>query len=240
MTGSTESATRGPDQRVHDHVLSALDAVHDPELHAPVTSLGFVSTCRVEEGHAEVHLRLPTYFCAPNFAFLMVADAHDAVAGTTGVTEARVLLEDHFAAEAINAGVAAGSGFAESFEGEARAELDELRTLFLRKAVLAGTDLVCRSLTERSRTPEELVALDLGDVEAGPDLARLRERRRELGLPAGDEDPLLLDVETGERLPAESVTLHLRRARVTRVGVEANTSMCRGMLAHRYDITEDS
>ena len=36
-------------------------------------------------GAAEVHLRLPTYFCAPNFAFLMVADAHDAVAAVPGV-----------------------------------------------------------------------------------------------------------------------------------------------------------
>ncbi len=29
--------------------------------------------------------------------------------------------------------------------------------------------------------------------------------------------------------------LHLRRARTTRVSLEANGSMCRGMLRHRYD-----
>jgi hypothetical protein len=60
-------------------VLRALDDVRDPELDEPLTSLGFVATCTVsEQGDAKVRLRLPTYFCAPNFAFLMVADAYDA------------------------------------------------------------------------------------------------------------------------------------------------------------------
>ncbi len=97
-------------------VLAALATVRDPELDEPVTELGFVSSCTVStDGHALVRLRLPTYFCAPNFAFLMVADAQDAVSAVPGVSRAEVVLEDHFAADAINAGVAARSGFAESF-----------------------------------------------------------------------------------------------------------------------------
>ncbi len=219
-------------------VLAALGQVRDPELHEPVTTLGFVAACWVEDGHAEVRLRLPTYFCAPNFAFLMVADAQEAVAAVAGVREVRVVLEDHFAADAINAGVAARAGFVESFEGYATAELDDLRRQFLRKAVLAGTDLVCRPLVAAGRGPEQLVGLDLGDVEPGPELDRLRARRGELGLPAGDHAPLLVEVETGERLDADAVPLHLRRARLTQVGVEANTAMCRGMLQHRYTIRE--
>ncbi len=51
------------------------------------------------DGTTEVHLRLPTYFCAPNFAFLMVADAYDAVSSVPGVTRAVILLDDHFAGE---------------------------------------------------------------------------------------------------------------------------------------------
>jgi len=63
-------------------VLQALDSVRDPELDEPITSLGFVASCTVTaDGDAAVRLRLPTYFCAPNFAFLMVADAYDAVSG---------------------------------------------------------------------------------------------------------------------------------------------------------------
>ena len=63
----------------------ALGTVIDPELDQPVTELGFVAALRVRPlgstGSYEVHvvLRLPTYFCAPNFAYLMVADAREAV-----------------------------------------------------------------------------------------------------------------------------------------------------------------
>ena len=122
-----------------EHLLAALDAVRDPELDEPITELGFVSSCTVSaDGEAQVRLRLPTFFCAPNFAFLMVADAYDAVAGVAGVRRTEVVLDDHFASDAINTGIAARSGFAESFGGLADGELDELRTDFVRKAVLAG------------------------------------------------------------------------------------------------------
>src|SRR5881227_709030 len=108
-------------------VLAALEAVRDPELDEPITSLGFVTSCTVSgQGDAQIRLRLPTYFCAPNFAFLMVADAYDAVTAVPGVRRAEIVLEDHFAAEAINGGVAARAGFAATFDGEAVSELDGL------------------------------------------------------------------------------------------------------------------
>jgi metal-sulfur cluster biosynthetic enzyme len=212
-----------------------LETVRDPELDKPITSLGFVASCTVSaDGDARVRLRLPTYFCAPNFAFLMVADAYEAVAGTPGVRSAEVVLEDHFASDAINAGVAARAGFVASFDGEAAAELDELRAQFLRKAVMAGTGQVCRPLAAAGATPERLRELTLGDVPPSAELTRLRQRRADLGLPADDSAALLIDPESGERIAAEAVPLHLRRARVTQAGIEANTGMCSGMLAHRY------
>src|SRR6266699_4875400 len=89
-------------------VLAALEAVRDPELDEPITSLGFVASCTVSaDGDVQVRLRLPTYFCAPNFAYLMVADAYDTVSALPGVRNAEVILEDHFASDAINGGVAA-------------------------------------------------------------------------------------------------------------------------------------
>lgn len=216
-------------------VLAALGTVRDPELDEPVTALGFVSSCTVTpDGVAHVRLRLPTYFCAPNFAFLMVADAQDAVTAVAGVTGADVVLEDHFAADAINAGVAARAGFVASFDGLAAAELDDLRADFVRKAVMAGSDRVCRPLLAAGRTPAELAGLTLGDVQETPDRERLRERRAELGLPSGLGDALLVDPATGEAVAGEALPLHLRRARLTRVGAEANSSMCRGMLRERY------
>jgi metal-sulfur cluster biosynthetic enzyme len=219
-------------------VYAALATVRDPELDQPVTTLGFVSSCTVTcEGAAQVRLRLPTYFCAPNFAFLMVADAHDAITAVPGVTSAEVILDDHFASDTINAGVAARAGFAASFDGEAADELDDLRATFLRKAVLAGTDQVCRPLVDAGLTPAELAALTLGATPVSPALDRLRRRRRDLGLPADDSSFLLLDPATGDRIPESSVPLHLRRARLTRIGIDANTSICSGMLKARYQPT---
>jgi metal-sulfur cluster biosynthetic enzyme len=227
MTSSTTT--------VPSAVYAALGTVRDPELDEPITTLGFVASCTVSaEGQARIRLRLPTYFCAPNFAYLMVADAHDAVTAVPGVTAAEVTLDDHFASAAINAGVAARAGFVASFDGEAADELDELRATFLRKAVLAGTDLVCRPLVDAGLTPPELAALTLGATPASPALDRLRHRRRDLNLPADDSSLLLIDPATGHRIPEASVPLHLRKARVTRTGIDANTSICSGMLKARY------
>jgi metal-sulfur cluster biosynthetic enzyme len=217
-------------------ILSALGEVRDPELDEPITALGFVASAAVsDDGDASVHLRLPTYFCAPNFAYLMVADAYDAVSGLPGIRRTEVILDEHFAAEAINGGVAARAGFARSFDGEAVGELDSLRADFLRKSVLAGIDQVCRPLVDAGATPADLAALTLGQVPRSPALDRLRRRRAELGLPAGDEAPLLIEPQSGAAVGVGAVPLHLRRARLTRTSLDANTGICRGMLRHRYD-----
>ena len=230
MTASVTAGSR---------ILEALGTVRDPELDEPITSLGFVSSCTVSaDGDARVRLRLPTYFCAPNFAFLMVADAYDAVSAAPGVRRAEIVLEDHFASDAINSGVAAQAGFVRSFDGEAVAELHGLRAAFLRKAVMAGTDQVCRPLLAAGKDPAALLAMTLGDVPPSRALDRLRSRRSELGLPAGDDAPLLIDPLTGAPVTETALPLHLRKAQVTRISIEANSGICRGMLRHRYNNTQ--
>ena len=215
--------------------MAALGAVRDPELDEPITALGFVTSCTISaDGDAQVRLRLPTYFCAPNFAFLMVADAYDAVSALPGVRATEVVLEDHFASDAINGGVAARAGFARSFDGEAVGELHGLRADFLRKAIMAGTDQVCRPLLDAGTDPVRLLELTLGEVGPSRALERLRQRRAELGLPAGDGAPLVVDPATGEPVSPDAAPLHLRRARTTRISLESNGSICRGMLRHRY------
>jgi metal-sulfur cluster biosynthetic enzyme len=225
-------------------VWSALGTVRDPELDEPLTDLGFVAHCEVTDAkdgaEVAVQLRLPTYFCAPNFAFLMVADAHDAVTAVPGVSHVAVELIDHFAADAINQGVAARSGFVGTFGDEAASELDDLRADFLRKAVLAGTDRVCRAVITAGADPATLGRLTLGDAPAGDDLERLRARRRELGLPHADNAPLVLDPVTGNGVEDPAVRRHLGLARLTRVSQEANSGVCRGMLLARYPGARDT
>jgi metal-sulfur cluster biosynthetic enzyme len=215
--------------------LAALATVRDPELDEPITTLGFVASCSVSpEGRAVVRLRLPTFYCAPNFSYLMAADAYDAVTAVPGVTAAEVILEDHFASAEINAGVAAQAGFVASFDGEAVDELGDLRAAFLRKAVLAGTHQVCRPIVDAGATPAELVSLTLGATPQSEHLDRLRKRRAELGLATSDDAPLLIDPATGNRIPESSVPLHLRKARATQANLDANTAICSGMFQARY------
>jgi metal-sulfur cluster biosynthetic enzyme len=218
-------------------VWAALGTVHDPELDEPITELEFVSSCTVsDDGVAAVRLRLPTFFCAPNFAWLMVADAHDAVTAVPGITRADIVLDDHFAATTINEGVAARAGFVAAFPGEAQSELDELRAVFLRKAALAGQDRIARPLVDAGAAPEDLAATRLGDLPPAPDLDRLRQRRAAVGLPHGPDAPLLLHPD-GAPVTAAQVPLHLRRSRLTGVSIEANGGTCRDLLAQRYAAT---
>jgi metal-sulfur cluster biosynthetic enzyme len=83
-------------------VVRALADVRDPELDEPLTALGFITAVRVVHARVEVRLRLPTYFRAPHFAWLMVDAARSAVLALNGVKEADVRVADHFAADEIN------------------------------------------------------------------------------------------------------------------------------------------
>jgi metal-sulfur cluster biosynthetic enzyme len=228
--------TARPEDALGRAVWAALGTVRDPELDEPITDLEFVSSCTVSpDGVATIRLRLPTFFCAANFSWLMVADAYDAVSAVPGVVRAEIALEDHFVADSINEGVAARAGFVAAFTGEARAELDELRRTFNRKAAMAGQDIVAQPLVDAGATPEQLAGLRLGQVPPSPELTRMRERRRDGGLPNDDDAPLLLH-EDGTPVTAAQVPLHLRRARLTRLGIETNGEICRSFLASRYAI----
>jgi metal-sulfur cluster biosynthetic enzyme len=216
-------------------VLDALGRVRDPELDEPLPDLGFVTSLEVEGDTVRVRLRLPTYFCAPNFAYLMVADADTAVRSVPGVRQAEVLLDDHFTSEEINQGVAQRRGFQASFDGLADDELEELRTLFRRKALINRQQRLLQALRGRGATVEELGRLRLGDLPPSAELDAYLQRRAELGLDVGPEAPLVVDTD-GNPIPAEQLEGHLRLARLTRVSVEGNAGFCRGMLATRYDL----
>ncbi len=220
-------------------VLDALSGVRDPELDEPVTDLGFVSELGIEDGAVSVRLRLPTYFCAPNFAYLMVADARAAILSVPGVREARVVLDDHHASREINGGVNEERGFEGTFPGETEGEdLDELRNIFRRKSFVARQEKLCRGLLVEGHTAEELAEMRLGDALPSGAFEKYLERRAELGLDVSPEAPLVVDPD-GKRVPKEAVVQHLRFARTVRVSIEGNAHHCRGLLAARYGVQEE-
>jgi metal-sulfur cluster biosynthetic enzyme len=220
-------------------VWRALGTVRDPELDESITDLQFVQECTVAGDAGDevsVVMRLPTYFCAPNFAYLMVADAADAIRAVPGVRTVRVTLVDHFASDEINSGVAAGEGFAASFPGLADADavdLADLRRTFRSKAHAAAQELVADGLLRAGRTIDDLLATTLAQVPETRALDRLRRCRADLGLPAGPETPLLLEAD-GAPTRADELPVKLRLARTTRIGIEGNGIFCRALLAARY------
>ena len=219
-------------------VLDALSGVRDPELDEPLTDLGFVSEVRVEDDAVGVRLRLPTYFCAPNFAYLMVADAREAILSVPGVKEASVILDDHYASEEINGGVGEERGFDGAFPGETEGpDLEELRAIFRRKSFVSRQEQLCRTLLAEGHTPIELAGMKLREVPSSEALGKYLERRWELGLDVSAEAPLIVDPE-GRRVPEEAVVEHLRFARTVRVSIEGNAGLCRGLLATRYGLGE--
>jgi metal-sulfur cluster biosynthetic enzyme len=214
-------------------VLEALGRVRDPELDESVVELGFVSSVQTGADAVRVELRLPTYFCAPNFAWLMVADAQEALEALPGAPRVEVALADHFTSDEINEGVAAARGFKGTFEGLADAELDELRTTFRRKAFVSRQDRLARALLDDGRTPEDLTRMRLADLPPSAEAEVYRSRRAELGLDVADDAPLLVDAD-GKPVEADAAVHWMRIGRTTRVSIEGNAGFCRGLLKTRY------
>ncbi|MEW2395666.1 iron-sulfur cluster assembly protein [Streptomyces sp. NPDC046862] len=215
-------------------VNEALAAVLDPELDRPITELGFVRSVSVgADGSVEARLRLPTYFCAPNFAWLMVEDARRELARLSWAGECTVVLEDHFASEEINQGVGCGKSFAEAFPGLADPDrMQELRAVFLRKGHLAAQARLGKRLLERGWTHRQLADAVLGDLPERLTVT-LRRRRALLGLQADASAPLFTDDE-GRAVSAAGLERHLLMGRTAGVGIGANTEFCEGLLATRY------
>ncbi|MFL5860383.1 MAG: iron-sulfur cluster assembly protein [Solirubrobacteraceae bacterium] len=240
--------TRAPtaDQAVagvslRDRVLDALSGVYDPELDEPITSLRFVTSCQVTPaGDVELVLRLPTPQCAPNFAFLMASDARRAARSVHGVRNVTVSLEDHYTGDEINAALSRGHGFTGAFPGETEDDdLEGLRELFTRKALIARQSQVCEEMMRAGVTAEEAVGLTVADLPAGdPTARRALQLRAQLGYPSAPSSPAFV-LPNGEPLTAGQLTRWLRAARLVRTSLEANGGICRSLLAFRHNLDSD-
>ncbi len=221
-------------------VLDALGEVHDPELDEPITALGFVSSCDVmPDGDVEIHLRLPTPQCAPNFAYLMAADARNVVRRLPGVRRVTVRLEDHFTGEEINDAIGRGQGFTGAFPGETDDDdLATLRELFRRKALIARQSRLCEALLADGVTAEQVTARRVEDLPDGTDARRCLQLRRDLGI-RHDRDAPAFVLAGGEPVTAPELTRWLRMARLVRMSLEVNGGICRSLLQIRHGVAVD-
>jgi metal-sulfur cluster biosynthetic enzyme len=239
-------------------VLAALGTVSDPELDESLVELGFLDSVRIEdEGCVEVVLRLPTFWCAPNFAYLMALDAREVTLQVPGVRQVRVVLKDHMYSDEISTGISAGQRFDEIFPGQADGEdVGELRALFHGKAFGMRQEQLARFLLDAGLTAAEVVGLRLADVldtsnasglrfqvdgqmrllRGGAPLARTYlERRRRLGLDEHGSARLITD-PNGQAIDANELSEYLQCGRRQRISMTFNAVMCKGLLETRYDV----
>lgn len=170
-------------------VWARLEGVTDPELDESVTELDFVTGVEVDqEGDVRIGFRLPTYWCAANFSFLMADDMRRAVLELPWVAGVTVELGEHMYAQTINAGLARGLSFQETFGAEADGDLDELRRTFLLKAFQRRQAALLGHLLGAGHSAEALAGLTLAELavlDLDPDgrrlLVRYEERRGLVG-----------------------------------------------------------
>jgi metal-sulfur cluster biosynthetic enzyme len=240
-------------------ILERLDQVLDPELDESILDLGFVRSVELRGGHADIALRLPTSWCAVNFAYLMAEDVRRALLGVEDIRAVTVRLGDHCAAAEIEAAVNAGQSFADAFPGEGAGSLAALRATFLRKGFLIRQQRLLRELRDAGLDTPAICALKLAEVSmrddvivlehpgsaplpsgSGTILQRYLQRRAELGLDCSPEAALVIDLD-GRPFPPERLQAHYEAARTMRIALEANGSFCRALLARASgDVAENA
>ena len=229
-----------PPQVDRDAVLASLERVLDPELDESVLALGFVESVTGDAlGNITVDLRLPTYWCAANFSYLMASDARRALVGLPGVRSVRVRLSEHFASREVEDGAGPGKSFAEAFPNSGPDTLEETRQIFLRKGFFTRQEKLLRALRRAGLSFDEIAELQVRQLlddcnqDVGAEtLSRYLQRREELGLDCSEASPLIVDLHGAPVPPGEMETYYVR-ARTTRLAMEANGSLCSAMLEAR-------
>ncbi|MGJ9385779.1 iron-sulfur cluster assembly protein [Salipaludibacillus sp. CF4.18] len=222
-------------------VFEKLDKVFDPELDQPLTELGFINNTEIKNDVVEVVFRLPTYWCSPNFAYIMAEDIHKYVSELEWVNEVKVNLIDHCTSDEINQGVTKGKQFSKSLNefSLSDGELDELRNTFLIKAFYARQEKLMKSLIKLKMSHEQIISLSvqqLRDLSLSEEDQEIRKRYLEKKVLLQHVSNLAITTPEGEALSVERFPDYLRGAKSTRLSMEFNGHYCRGLLEARYDL----
>lgn len=235
-------------------VYEAIADVLDPELDESLVKLGFIDRVEVDGLDVTVAFKLPTYWCAPNFAYLMAADLRTRVQAIPGVRSIRILLEDHCTEDEVSSSINTGKSFLEAFPNEAEDNLEELRLIFLRKGFLMRQDTLLRQLQKAGVDEATLLSLHVADLTIDETTQRATvttplqvvhleraartaqaylRRASALGLQHGPQDLLFLD-DHGEAIAPGGLHAYLRRSRSVRMNIMFNTVFCTDMFQTRY------
>jgi metal-sulfur cluster biosynthetic enzyme len=223
-------------------VWACLQGVMDPELDESVVELNFIARADVDSmNHVHIEFRLPTYWCAANFSFLMADDMRQAVSALDWVEGVSVVLGEHMYADKINEGLAKGLSFQETFGAEADGSLDDLRQTFLVKAFQRRQVALLSHLAGLGHPPEIIVTLTLEELSClpvdhdGEKLVRRYLERRAVVGPSEDDALAFVDA-AGAQIKADDFAIYVSRLRRVGVNAEFNGALCRGLLSVRFDL----
>jgi metal-sulfur cluster biosynthetic enzyme len=227
-------------------VMDKLQMVTDPELDEPLTDLGFIESIDIDISyHVRVVFRLPTYWCAANFAFLMAEDIRDRIKELPWVNGVTVELIDHFSAAEINRGTATGSSFGAAFPEEACGNLANLRRIFQTKAFLRRQERLLHYLLTAGYISDELLDLTIAALERlemlQPEGTQLRQQyllARNKVRNSDRSSPAFVE-PNGQPLKVGSLPDYLKRLRTVSTNMEFNSFMCRSLLNARYGKTTE-
>jgi metal-sulfur cluster biosynthetic enzyme len=225
-------------------IRRALETVSDPELDDSLPRLGFIRAVELDgQSRVRVSIRLPTYWCAANFAFMMAEDARAAIERLPWVREAIVTVEDHYSGEEINRGIAARLEFGAAFPDEAGGDLTELRRIFRAKAFMRRQERLLRRMLAEGHIAGALAALSLGGLERA-DLrdaegARLRADYLAIRGEFARGSELAFVTAGGKPLDPEGFGGYLAELRRTTANIEFNAAICGSLLKARVGSRDD-
>ncbi|WP_110926661.1 iron-sulfur cluster assembly protein [Bacillus massiliglaciei] len=222
-----------------EEVNAQLEKVYDPELDQSLPELGFIEGIVISKGKVKVIFRLPTYWCSPNFAYIMAEDIQAAITELDWVQEVEVNLIDHCASEEINKGANAGVSFSESFKKLTDGNLGELRKTFNIKAYYARQEKLMRYLMKTGMTRRRIIELTVNQLEAmtlDAEGREVRERYLEKKERLNHTSGIAVTTPEDKPLSEEEFMDYLHGAKRTRMNMEFNAYYCRGLLEARYGL----
>jgi len=238
-------------------VLRALSTVTDPELDEPITELGFVKNLSVsEDGRVSVDLVTSTFWCSPNFVYMMLEEARDVVSKLPGVKDMRLTLGGHHDSDRINGAINAGKTFSECYDFEARGDLVELNQMIRTRALRSRLYSMASALVRAGFVADEIPELSRQDVTAEGDKFVVNSRGRIVpiidpadvrrvarylsfldGLHRTPARLVVWDLD-GNPPPEDEFVSTLIAGRLAKANFSLNAELCRALLESRLNREE--
>lgn len=237
-------------------VRTCLGRVTDPELDRSITELEYIDEIEIEGESVAVSFTLPTAWCSPAFAWMMMTDARDAILEIPEITDVAVDLRDHMHAAEINEGVNERLSFDAVFD-DADGDIEAVREELDEKARAARQYRAVSALLDGGATPEQIVGLVRKDltidsegrttvrldetlsicVESEP-IEHYLEKATTTGVANGADARLFVTPEGETISPSEFETVH-RRGRLAATNMSGQGHVCANLAEARIGSASD-